>query len=272
MARNPRTPVTVSAAQAKTPSHRIWRTFLPFLPALATIFVSNYLFSKLGSNGILDAQTWPLQSGGGSTPDSTGIAEGLAIYRLFVFCTALLILLNNSFLYLPDISKASEEADPSNPGGRLARKAAFAMGIVVTAAIVVWLLDTWKSVIFPAQGMKNEIIGVVFFSLFAGIDLLLWHNCRQRERVEEDDSSRIRMKIEKEFYGSQVLFADLPVVVGLGVVWLIGHDLIHLTTNGGTFINGFRSGAVGMHLAYSQFVFVVLVLRNRSRLKKAGCL
>lgn len=239
--------------------------FLPLLPLLITLIAFGVLFTNLGSANPWDIYTWA-----DVQPSSAKVSasDGVSVYRLFIFCTALLILLNNILLYLPDVFTASESSVPNAAIGRRARFVAFYSGIAATVGVLFWLQDIAK------RSLRNsavwEWVGIGLFILFSLLDGTFWYNCRGQDGPKNDFRTKTKIQQDLEYYRGLVLFTDLPVVVGLFFVSLIIPRLSRFAAAGPTFTNGFLSGAVGMHLAYSQFVFVVLALRYRMRNPQVG--
>ena len=65
-------------------------------------------------------------------------------------------------------------------------------------------------------------------------------------------------------YLRQLLFVDLPVVVGVGTLAVVSIMFLQDTTH--SFEHGFRAGGVIVHIAMSQFIYVALIiLSQRSR-------
>ena len=232
----------------------IYRTLIPLLPPILTGVAFLVLLSKVGSNGHLDAETWTASSSDVGTMVKVG-APSMAIYRLFFFSTAFLVFLDNLFVYLKDVDNAAELANPHDKHGRGARKLCFWLAIGSTLLIFIWLLDICDpflpslATVFFLE--KNELFAILLFALFALVDCLLWFNCRATEkRAVDDHVGTALLRIDIEYYKSQVFFTDIPVAVGLLVIASFAQ---YLTAHGNTdasFMYGLRSGAAGMHLAY----------------------
>jgi hypothetical protein len=238
-----------------------------YLPPYLTGITFLFLLSSLGNSTWADAHTWPLWGGKTLKGADKELYSGIAIYRVFVFATALLVFLNNLVLYMTDIWRAAEEANPAFSGGRSARRSGFVIGIITTILVLFWLIDTVLS-FMKATGLKHEAFAFIVFLLFASIDLLLARNAKARLAEPLSRSDQDRLEAERQYYGGQALFTDLPVVVGMTILFLIGAILKSLPAYTPPFSYGFLAGAVGMHLAYSQFVFLGLTLRYRQRLRQ----
>jgi hypothetical protein len=146
---------------------------------------------------------------------------------------------------------------------------ALAVAIIATLVVVFWLVDTVVSLL-PANGAKHEVFGLCVFASFAVIDWLLEHNARSVLGTIPDRFGRSRLEAEAEYYGGQALFTDLPVVVGMAVLLTVEQLLSSLPAFTQAFSNGFRTGGVAMHLAYSQFVFLVLTGQHKRRLRQVS--
>lgn len=239
--------------------------WLILLPPLITAVVGLILVLRLGTGGWIDAQIWPSNFRATTLVPNPHIGGGIC--RAFVFSTALLVVLNNVILYLREIHRVGEEARPDSPRGRWARSAAFWLASLATLTVFFWLVDTVISII-PATTTKHELFAFVAFTLFAIIDYMLSNNARETAADEDNHAKRDRLEAEADYYGLQASYTDTAVVVGMLVLLAVKYRLSHLPAFNQHFEWGFVTGAIGMHLAYSQFVFLALTLRHRKRIKQ----
>ncbi|HLX10878.1 MAG TPA: hypothetical protein VKY89_23720 [Thermoanaerobaculia bacterium] len=242
--------------------YAFWLVLVP--PAVTTI-VGTAILLKLGSATWLDAQTWPTEFRGAAHANDA--LAGSGICRAFVFITAFLVFLNNSLLYLREIRRVGEEARPDSPKGRTARSAAFWLAVIATLIVCFWLIDTVLSIL-PATATKHELFALTSFLLFGVIDWMLSANARATSRDTWPYSRQARLEAEADYYGRQASYTDSAVVVGMLILLAIQHLLSRLPAFGSRFEWGFATGAIGMHLAYSQFVFLALTLRHRKTMNQ----
>lgn len=241
---------------------RLWPILLP--PTITGI-TAIFLLRKLGSATWMDAQTWPVEFR--VLPQAVDALSGSGICRAFVFIAALLVVLNNVILYLREIKRVAEEARPGSPHGRRARSLAFWLALIATLLVCFWLVDTAFSFL-PATTTKHELFALTSFSLFGIIDCLLSVNARQTAFDEKDTAKRARLEAEETYYGQQASYTDAAVVAGMIALLYAEHKLGKLPAFTDHFEWGFVTGAIGMHLAYSQFVFLALTLRHRRTLRQ----
>lgn len=242
----------------------LWSDFAVLgLPPTLTVVVFGALYSSFGTGNFLDATTWPLKWG---EPEKTATLD-LAVYRLCVVTTAVLLFLNNVLIYMHETRRAAERANPNMRVGESLRSSAFWFSFASTLVVIAWILDALVSFV-DAELRKNELIGIVLFALFASIDLLLSRNAAKQERLEHDSVQRERHRAAKDYYVGQVLFTDLPVVGGMAVLLLLTWMMSNSVQLQPSFDHGLSTGGVAMHVAYSQVVFLGLTYRYRLELRE----
>lgn len=256
--------------RAKSPSRLLHASsgdplWLLILPPALTCLAAAVLLLMLGSGTWADAQTWPHDFR--ATIQTADPKTGGGVCRAFVFITALLVVLNNTVLYLREIKRVSEEARPNSPYGRRERSLAFWLGLAATLLVCFWLVDTVLSLV-PANTVKHESFALVAFLLFGVIDLSLARNAKRTASDGQKPAQQARLEAEAEYYGHQASYIDAAVVVGMLVLLFLKRVLAALPAFNKNFEWGFVTGAIGMHLAYSQFVFLALTMRYRKLRKQ----
>jgi len=116
--------------------------------------------------------------------------------------------------------------------------------------------------------MKHELFALASFLIFGIIDYMLSTNARETATDRQNPAERARLEAQADYYGNQAAYTDAAVVVGMLILLSVEKVLDTLPAFNKHFEWGFVTGAIGMHLAYSQFVFLALTLRHRKTLKQ----
>lgn len=154
---------------------------------------------------------------------------------------------------------------------------------ILTTDERLWIIEKWGI----------ELWTLLIFILFAIIDLLYWISFKN-ELPFKEGAEKKSTELKKEFSANSFWFIDASVIIGVGSVWLVTwyitrepglHELTEtgktLFTQSGrgltpyqqdqffeSFLHGFSTGAIIMHMAFSQFIFGILKTRDlRQRFK-----
>lgn len=132
-----------------------------------------------------------------------------------------------------------------------------------------------------------EVWSLAIFGVFGLIDVLYWMAFR-KELQSQHGLEKKSTQMKKDFSANSFWFIDAPVILGVLSVWLVTHymtgesalkeltDAGRNSFNGNgrallphqqdqifqTFLHGFSTGAIIMHMAFSQFIFGILKTRD----------
>lgn len=187
--------------------------------------------------------------------------NGKVINTILAATTALLIMCN-TLAYLIGFNSVENDSDQK----WLKR----AKGITALCAGItgLWLVRLmWAKPKWEWLNHADEVIPLVVFLLFIVVDTITYRIFHARFDLHALPKDRI----EKEFTLSQIFFVDLPVVAGIALALLVGLRLDHSFANMKNFLDAFFAGAVLMHLAASQFIFIFIAARKEIALAKDQC-
>jgi hypothetical protein len=154
---------------------------------------------------------------------------------------------------------------------------------ILTTDKRLWIIEKWGI----------ELWSLAIFLLFGAIDVLYWISFRYELKSRPGDRST---EMKKDFSANSFWFIDAPVIIGVISVWLVTlyitresglHELTEtgknlFTQNGRvltpyqqdqffeSFLHGFSTGAIIMHIAFSQFIFGMLKTRDLRQRSKKG--
>lgn len=293
-------------------NHLIGRILLAVGPAILVITTLFLWFQNGSGSPWFDVQNWPtVSTPDGEAPSFYGIAadpRGIAVLRILLLATALLVAWNTA-IYVKDVYKAVERASEKD-GGRASRRFCSIFGVMLLFGTLVWAITIY-AVPQWLVGKTHEYVILGLFGSFATIDVILGRNFRQlamdRRTQAIADSSEIthlsedvskdwvRNKIKEEqelldrhqreaaeymideaYFRYQLLFVDIPVVIGILLVIAFQALLLDqasiITRPSFAFLKGYATGSLVMHLVLSQVVFLIvsgMFLKRKESLENA---
>lgn len=281
----------------------------PALLVVATLFL---WFQNASGSAWFDVQRWPTHSTPqGDTQAVDGVAadpRGVAVLRILLFATALLVAWNTA-LYVKDVYKAVERASEAD-GGRAWRRFCSIFGVLLLFSTLVWAATIY-AVPQWLVGKTHEYIILFLFGSFAVIDVILGRNFRQlaenrraqaiadsteisnlsedtsrewvlpkikqeQELLDKHHREAAEYKIDEAYFRYQLLFVDIPVVIGIVLVIAFQAVLLDRADQSKqpsfAFLKGYATGSLVMHLVLSQVVFLIvsgMFLKRKQSLEDA---
>jgi hypothetical protein len=254
---------------------------LPIIPPICLLVVGFALFSYLGSgHHVLDAFCWPsveraIREAGAGHADklcrvNTNVNSTLGKYAIYYVLLAPVVVMvfMNTILYANEVVKAADTSIPTTSGG-ITKSARFRricqLGLLLAASVN----GTWMVFVplIPAGGHFHELMAFALFTMFLGLDLLMYRSyLLEAQHCASDEHSRERFLKQADYFKKQCAYVDLPVVIGLLVVGLFVVGVGHFFQIEEQFFMAFVSGATLMHLVTSQIIFLIITvaeLRDR---------
>jgi hypothetical protein len=113
-----------------------------------------------------------------------------------------------------------------------------------------------------------EVVSTVIFFIFIFIDASLMNgaNSATKELTHSTDEE-LRKKFRRTYFFSRdsILFIDLPVFIASAVILFLSIGVVGNGISGdenNIFHNGFSTGALVVHIVFSQFIFMMLKIRD----------
>lgn len=212
-----------------------------------------------------------------------------SIMYLSLFATVILILIG-TLQFLME-ARSTQHNNASEATG------AFVLTVISLGLVGVWAISilTTDQRFWIIEKLGIEGWSLSIFVVFGAIDLLYWISFK-KELPSKQGIERKSTEMKKAFSANSFWLIDAPVIVGVLSVWLVTHYMsgepaLHELTIAGrdsfngngrallphqqdqifqTFLNGFSTGAIIMHMAFSQFIFGILKTRDLRKRFKAG--
>lgn len=137
--------------------------------------------------------------------------------------------------------------------------------------------------VIPRLGVEGW--SLLVFIVFAAIDGLYWFSFRKKIGSKQGDE-KTSVELKKQFSANSFWFIDVPVIIGvvsvlLLTIYMAGEPVYRDLTKTGEdffkenpikethreaifeiFLHGFSTGAIVMHMAFSQFIFGLLKTKD----------
>jgi hypothetical protein len=221
------------------------------------------------SNSKFSARNWP-------TVRANDV-PGQCIYQTLLLAVVSLVFVN-TLIYGED---SFDQAEVGAGHSRVVHR--FSLACVVVALI--WGSD----IIWGNLGLSNhshEYIALIVFVVFVFMDWSLYNNGRSQLALLKppvDDvqgRKRAELALKAENFLLQLLFVDLPVVLGIGVtlillnVFLDGSPALGVRgdRSAEAYLRGLATGAVVMHMAASQAIFFFIYTKYHVQKFRLGSL
>ena len=237
------------------------------LPPLMIAVGVGWLLSPriLMSSSLLSARNWRAVRGND--------LPGQCVYQALLLAVVLLVFVNTLIYGEDSFDQAEVGAGHSGKSGRVVFRFSFACLIVAT----LWAVEITCG-IFGLSGHSHEWIALVVFAVFALMDFNLYRSIKLHLKFisDNDFGSSVEVQIKQselslkaQNFLAQLLFVDIPVVLGIAVVLGLLNLFLDRSPALGVpgdrsaeaYLRGLATGAVVMHMAASQAIFFLIYLR-----------
>jgi hypothetical protein len=219
----------------------------------------------------------------------SGIGFALGISYIVLICSLIVVLIG-TMVYTKDLWKMHRAMPDRRSAGWVTAAAALNFCVVplVMGGGEYWLLhsrEPFSGPPLPAQAVMDafdfhdELVAAIFVA-FLTIDVLtlcgIWSAKRQvTGPVQKSSSGELSLVLD------QILYVDIPVLIGMGSIMLLVHDSVLTRDDTRFFVAGVATGFLAAHVLMSQVVFAALNVKhacgeaysdwkNQQRLEAAG--
>jgi len=188
---------------------------------------------------------------------------------VLVIILSLLVIVTGTFIYTIDIVLSSKKSDSEYPNS----STSYVAGIISCFSCVVIGIWAISDIVREENIVEiindTEFYSFLIFFIFTLIDWFMIHAKVGEQKFYLSKSNKakyIECKHEISFISKQLYFIDIPVLIGVALIFAYTH-LAHsffFTTDfpREKFVIIFTAGSIAMHIFFSQFIFVILNTRN----------
>lgn len=199
----------------------------------------------------LNARKWPTLKDDNS---------GQYVYQILLLSVVALIALNTVAYAFDNIEQARAGRVKKSGGAYLV----MFLVIICIFATMFWGFELiWG--VMGLSGHMHEVIAMVIFAVFAIIDYSLYRDAHALALMGEQSGQPAdpESKLRAQNFLFQLIFVDLPVVLGIIAVLLLlvlieNSPALGSDSGARAYLRGFATGAVVMHMAASQTIFLLI--------------
>jgi len=247
-------------------------------PLLATIFIACLLIGNLNTESTwADASCWQsCLSSGVSEPPLSELANDQVslqyirkplnekpLYVILTITTAILIILNTA-LYLWEAEKKKS----------IQLAVAWILTFVSEIFTTLWVMKLFNG--WDWGKFADEVVPLLIFIVFVFVDFINYreasikrnlhdsYSCNEKGKNKEDEAI-------EQFALNQVLFVDIPVVIGVAFAIVLAVYLDRTFTELEHYLHAFFSGAIVMHLVVSQIIYFIIAFKKDLASRRVRC-
>lgn len=110
------------------------------------------------------------------------------------------------------------------------------------------------------------MLTIVLFIAIDSVSLIL----KQKQIGEAWGKKEAELNYERDFILNQLIIIDIPVLIGIFLIYLFRNNLSDIDINDTDAKAVFTVGGIAMHIILSQIIFLVLAFKNSFRLYRLG--